>query len=83
MESTRYYIDDVLLTYAPIGWDTDAIKFIRNTKYHGIFTEGAIGLEFVKDGADKLRYKYYGSGVEAESYLKIERLNKRSMECVS
>lgn len=46
----------------PIGWRTDEKEYVRNKKYHGVFTKFSNSLKFIDNGAAyiTLIYKIYG-----------------------
>ncbi len=76
---TRYYINGVELRYAPKGWETDYLKYLRSDRYYGMFYDAALDLEFVKDGAAALREVYYSEGSEGVATFSVKRLNKRTL----
>jgi len=67
------------LTYAPDGWQKQALMFERGFFYYGIMSSHSFGLTFVKDGAKICRDKFYNDFVEAKLELYIEILNGNTL----
>lgn len=61
------------LQNAPDGWDDTEIRWVRNTKYWGLFRSFTSKYQFVLDGAAILRYVYYTQGIEGKCILVIQR----------
>jgi hypothetical protein len=72
------YGDTVLLSaslkpleFTPDGWKKIQIQNQRNGTYFALDRSFTIPLEYVKDGAQILKYIYYNFGVEAKVYMSI------------
>lgn len=66
------YVETLVLTFAPEGWDDMIVKWGRSEKYYGLLRSFTIPLKFVKDGRDFLKNSFYRYGVEADMDLLIE-----------
>jgi hypothetical protein len=72
------YGDTVLLSaslkpleFTPDGWRKIQIQNQRNQTYFAIDRSFTVPLEYVKDGAQILKYIYYNFGVEAKVYMSV------------
>lgn len=72
------YGDTVLLSaslkpleFTPDGWKKIQIQNQRNQTYFAIDRSFTVPLEYVKDGAQILKYIYYNFGVEAKVYMTV------------
>jgi hypothetical protein len=59
------------LEFTPDGWKKVQIQNQRNQTYFAIDRSFTVPLEYVKDGAQILKYIYYNFGVEAKVYMSI------------
>lgn len=59
------------LEYAPSGWQDISIQNQRNQKYFALDRSFTIPLEFVEDGAQILKDRYYNKGIEEKVFLVI------------
>jgi hypothetical protein len=67
------------LKKSPKGWQDNAISFGRNTKYFGLNRSFSIPLNFVKDGADIIRHRFYKKkSYEEKLFLIILKWNHLS-----
>lgn len=61
------------LEFTPEGWRNIQITNQRNQKYFGIDRMFSVPLEFVKDGAQILKYLYYNRGLEEKVFLCVAK----------
>lgn len=61
------------LEFSPEGWKNITITNQRNQKYFALDRSFSVPLEFVKDGAQILRYLYYNRGLEEKVFLCIAK----------
>lgn len=61
------------IEYTPEGWRNIQITNQRNQKYFGIDRMFSVPLEFVKDGAQILKYLYYNRGLEEKVFLCVAK----------
>lgn len=59
------------LEFTPDGWKKIQLQNIRNPTYFAIDRTFSVPLEYVKDGAQILKYIYANFGVEAKVYMAI------------
>jgi hypothetical protein len=77
-DSYYKYGDTVLLSaslkpleFTPDGWKKIQIQNQRNGTYFALDRSFTVPLEYVKDGAQMLKYIYYNFGVEAKVYMSV------------
>lgn len=61
------------LQYTPDGWRNIQISNQRNQKYFALDRSFSVPLDFVKDGAQILKYLYYNRGSEEKVFLAIAK----------
>jgi hypothetical protein len=61
------------LQATPDGWRNIQITNQRNQKYFAVDRAFSLPLEFVKDGAQILKYLYYNRGIEEKVFLAIAK----------
>lgn len=61
------------LQYTPDGWRNIQLSNIRNTKYFALDRSFSVPLDFVKDGAQILKYLYYNRGIEEKVFMCIAK----------
>lgn len=71
---------ETTLSHAPAGWDDIQVNYVRHSKYYGLFRTFGISLRFVLDGAQYLREQYYSYGTEKVVGIRINQLNKVSLQ---
>lgn len=80
--NNSYYVQDGMvlsastprpLKYTPDGWRNIQITNIRNQKYFAVDRSFSVPLEFVKDGAQILKYLYYNRGLEEKVFLCVAK----------
>ena len=76
-------LEELTLENSPIGWDENFIQLQRSKEYHGMFRSYTVNLQFVGDGAQRLKDIYYNyanlddkaSGYNAKATLHIFKLD--------
>lgn len=63
-ESTTLRLDQ-----EPEGWDEDGLEIVRNSNYHGVFTQFTGGLKFRGKAKDFIMSAYSEGGLNANLYL--------------
>lgn len=66
----------VPISYDPIGWDENELKFVRNLIQFGVERNYSLLYKYVKDAAKILRFVLYTYGKEKSCQLVVYRLNK-------
>lgn len=59
------------LEFTPNGWTKIQLQNQRNPTYFAVDRSFSVPLEYLKDGAQILKYIYYNFGVEAKVYMSI------------
>jgi len=65
----------IALKSVPADWEDSEIKYIRSSKYKGVFSNVTNDYSFTGDGAKILRYLIYTQGIAARCLLRITLLN--------
>ncbi len=63
------------LTDDPEGWQEEAVQYMRNPTFFGVFRSMTVTLSFKKTAAKILRWLYYNLGIQAYGKLVILRRN--------
>lgn len=67
------------LEYTPDGWQAKSVEFQRDLESSEAVRSFSLSLNFVRDGAEILRWIYTYKGWDAEATLLIERLNHSTL----
>lgn len=59
------------LEFTPNGWTKIQIQNQRNQTYFAVDRSFSVPLEYVKDGAQILKYIYYNQGIESKVFMSI------------
>lgn len=69
---------ETILAHSPSGWEESLLNWKRDTEYFGLMRSFSMPMEFVAEGARILREEYYTNGLNANTAIRIEQLQRSS-----